>query len=85
MNNLKTTEDLLNDRTLFTEQEANEIRFEVKQEVKRIRGGARVNAGRKKKSSENVLKFQVRVSEKEKNFLKYARSHNLDYDKLMEC
>ena len=31
-----------------------------------------------------VLKFQVRVSAKEKEFLKYAREHNLNYDELME-
>ena len=47
------------------------------------RGGKRKGAGRKP-STGVVLKFQIRVSEKEKEFLQYARSHNLDYDNLMQ-
>ena len=47
------------------------------------RGGRREGAGRKPTNGV-VLKFQVRVSEKEKEFLKYARSHNLNYDELMQ-
>lgn len=47
------------------------------------RGGKRPNAGRKPKG-ENVLKFQARISAKEKEFLNYARSHNINYDDLMQ-
>ena len=47
------------------------------------RGGYRAGAGRKPKNG-IVLKFQVRVSAKEKEFLKYAREHNLNYDELMQ-
>lgn len=47
------------------------------------RGGYRAGAGRKPKTGV-VLKFQIRVSEKEKEFIKYAREHNLDYDSLMQ-
>ena len=46
-------------------------------------GGKRAGAGRKPTNGV-ILKFQIRVSEKEKEFLKYARSHNLDYDSLMQ-
>ena len=46
-------------------------------------GGKRAGAGRKPKNGV-VLKFQIRVSEKEKEFLKYARNHNLNYDELMQ-
>lgn len=46
-------------------------------------GGKRAGAGRKPQNGV-VLKFQIRVSEKEKEFLKYARSHNLNYDALMQ-
>lgn len=46
-------------------------------------GGRRKGAGRKPQNG-LVLKFQVRVSEKEKEFLKYARSHNINYDDLMQ-
>ena len=47
------------------------------------RGGRRIGAGRKTKTGV-VLKFQIRVSQKEKEFINYARSHNLDYDSLMQ-
>ena len=47
------------------------------------RGGRREGAGRKPTNGV-VLKFQVRVSEKEKEFLNYARMHHLDYDELMQ-
>ena len=47
------------------------------------RGGYREGAGRKPKTGV-VLKFQIRVSEKEKEFINYARSHHINYDSLME-
>lgn len=46
-------------------------------------GGARPGAGRKHKADDEVLKFQVRVSEKEKLFLKFARENKLNLDELM--
>lgn len=46
-------------------------------------GGKRAGAGRKPKTGV-VLKFQVRLSEKEKEFIDYARTHNLNYDDLMQ-
>lgn len=46
-------------------------------------GGKRQGAGRKP-SNGNVLKFQIRVSAKEKEFLQYARLHHLNYDDLMQ-
>ena len=82
MKNLKTNDELINE--LLTPEEKNELYTEVEHEVKRIRGGARAGAGRKKKDEDNVLKFQVRVSKKEKTFLNYARSHHLNYDELMQ-
>ena len=82
MKKLKTNDELINE--LLTPTEKNELYIEVENEVKRVRGGARIGAGRKKKDEDNVLKFQVRVSKKEKSFLDYARSHNLNYDELMQ-
>ncbi len=82
MDNLKTNSDLI--KELLTPEEQVELKNEVEQEVKKIRGGARKGAGRKKKDEDNVLKFQIRVSKKEKIFLNYAREHNLNYDELME-
>ena len=82
MNNFKTNDDLINE--LLSLDEQKELQEEIEKEVKSIRGGARVGAGRKKKDSDNILQFQVRVSKREKEFLKYARAHNLNYDDLMQ-
>ncbi|MBR1754067.1 hypothetical protein IJ732_04445 [bacterium] len=82
MNKLKTNDELI--KELLTEEEQIELKTEIVKEIKRIRGGARKGAGRKKKNPDNVLQFQVRVSKKEKIFLNYAREHNLNYDELME-
>lgn len=82
MNNFKTNDDLINE--LLSLDEQKELHEEIEKEVKSIRGGARIGAGRKKKDSDNILQFQVRVSKREKEFLKYARAHNLNYDDLMQ-
>ena len=76
-----TLDDL--EKKYFTPEEIAQMNREVEEEVRRINGGARPGAGRKPKK-DNVLKFQVRVSEEEKVFLKYAREHKLDYKKLMQ-
>lgn len=47
------------------------------------RGGKQKGAGRKPKNGV-VLSFQIRVSEKEKEFIKFARLHNINYDDLMQ-
>ncbi|AAS10723.1 MULTISPECIES: hypothetical protein [Treponema] len=46
-------------------------------------GGKRPGAGRKQKLG-SPLKFQIRVTEEEKEFISYAREHNFDYKKVME-
>lgn len=46
-------------------------------------GGARENAGRKQKFK-LPLKFQIRVTQEEKDFIKYAREHNINYASLMK-
>ena len=74
MNNKKiTTEDILNDRTMFTEKQA-----------KKIWGGVRANSGRKAKPKGEVLSFTKRLTEKESRFIDYARAHNINYDDLMQ-
>lgn len=82
MRNKITTDDLIN--KFFTPEEAQQIHKEVSEEVEKIKwGGKRSNAGRKSKTGV-VLDFRIRVSEKEKQFIAYARSHNLNYDELMQ-
>lgn len=81
MKNKITTEDLINK---LPSDVATQLRKEVKEEVEKIKwGGKRLNAGRKTKTG-TVLRCVVKVSEKEKEFLNYARSHNVDYDMLMQ-
>lgn len=46
-------------------------------------GGARENAGRKQKFS-LPLKFQIRVTQEEKDFIAYAREHHINYSTLMQ-
>lgn len=82
MKNKTTTQDLINKH--FTAEEAQQLREEISEEVEKIKwGGKRFNAGRKTKTGV-VLKCVVKVSEKEKEFLNYARNHNLNYDELMQ-
>ena len=45
-------------------------------------GGARENAGRKTKFA-SPLKFQIRVTKEEKEFLAFARSNKLNFATLM--
>lgn len=79
MTNKITTEDLINKLPL---ELAEQVRENVRKNVEKW-GGKRKNAGRKPKTGV-VLEFRMRVSEKEKEFLDYARSHNLNYDELMQ-
>ena len=80
MRNKVTTDDLM--KKYFSSNDVKEINAEIAQEVAKW-GGKRKNAGRKTKTG-TVLKFCLKVSEKEKEFINYARSHNLNYDELMQ-
>ena len=82
MKRLKTNDELI--KELLTLDEHTELQNFIEKEVTKHRGGARKGAGRKPKAVDKVLSFQIRVSLEEKNFLKYAREHNLDYKRLME-
>ncbi len=79
----KKKSELMPDEQIITESEYNELSGESYYREKFSHGGARAGAGRKPANGV-ILKFQVRVSEKEKEFLQYARAHNLDYDELMK-
>lgn len=79
----KLEKDLQPDEVIITREEWEEASGEKYYRETYGRGGARKGAGRKPTTGV-VLKFQIRVSEKEKEFLKYAREHHLDYDSLME-
>lgn len=57
---------------------------QAEKDIKKIKshGGKRFGAGRKPKMGV-VLSFQIRVSEQEKEFIQYAREHNLNYKSIM--
>lgn len=76
-------EEMKPEYTVITREEWEEESGEKYYKETYGRGGKRKGAGRKPATGV-VLKFQIRVSEKEKEFIQYARSHNLDYDNLMQ-
>lgn len=83
MRKMKTNDDLI--KELFTLEEQKEIYANIEREVKRYQwGGARKNSGRKPIDESKVLKFTKRLTEKEKQFIEYARAHNINYDDLMQ-
>ena len=84
MKKIITTDDILNDRTLFTEKQAEKIKADIEKKAGKCWGGNRNGAGRKSKQEGEVLKFTKRLTQKEVSFIDYARSHNLNYDELMQ-
>lgn len=82
MKKLTNLKEIMDELKLSDPQMYEEIQQEVADEVRKW-GGKRENAGRKPKTG-TVLDFRIRVSEKEKEFIDYARSHNINYDDLMQ-
>ena len=83
MNKLRTIDEILNDRTVFTEEQAKKIENNAIKEAENYWGGKRVGAGRKAKG-EYPLNISIKVSSVEFDFLKYAREHGLNLKNLMQ-
>jgi len=79
----KITTEVSSDEKIITEKEYMKKSGLSFYEKKFGRGGPRENAGRKKKFSQ-PLKFQIRVTEEEKEFISYAREHNFNYSSIMQ-
>ena len=79
---LRTTEDILNDRTMLTEDEANTIRANVAKNV------AKIKAGRKPAIEGNSRNKVIKVSDDTKEAVNYAYSVgiaiNLEDVKLLQ-
>lgn len=79
---LRTTEDILNDRTMLTEDEANTIRANVAKNVTKIK------AGRKPAIVGNSRNRVIKVSDDTKEAVNYAYSIgiaiNLEDVKLLQ-
>lgn len=78
----KLKNELQADEVIITKEEFEKLSGDNYYKQTYGRGGKRAGAGRKPANGV-VLAFQIRVSEKEKEFINFARSHNLNYDDLM--
>lgn len=79
----KLAAEISSDEKIISEKEYMKISGLTSYEKKFGHGGARENAGRKQKLA-LPLKFQIRVTKEEKDFILYAREHNLNYATLMQ-
>lgn len=82
MKELRTTEDILNDRRFFSEEQANKIRTNVNKEV------AKIKAGRKPAIEGCSRNKVIKVSDDTKEAINYAYSVgvviNLEDIKLLQ-
>lgn len=78
----KKESDVAADEKIISEKEYLKKSGIALYEKKFGHGGARENAGRKTKFA-SPLKFQIRVTKEEKEFLAFARSNKLNFATLM--
>jgi hypothetical protein len=78
----KKESDVAADEKIISEKEYLKKSGIALYEKKFGHGGARENAGRKTKFS-SPLKFQIRVTKEEKEFLAFARTNKLNFATLM--
>ncbi|MBO5532948.1 MAG: hypothetical protein J5977_10910 [Fibrobacter sp.] len=78
----KKESDVSADEKIISEKEYLKKSGIALYEKKFRHGGARENAGRKTKFA-SPLKFQIRVTKEEKDFLTFARSNKLNFATLM--
>lgn len=79
----KPISEITADEKIISEKDYLKLSGLALYEKKFGHGGARENAGRKQKFA-LPLKFQIRVTQEEKDFIAYAREHNLNYALLMQ-
>ena len=79
----KLASELQADETIISKEEFSSLSGDNYYKETYGRGGKRKGAGRKPTNGV-VLNFQIRVSEKEKEFINFARTHNINYDDLMQ-
>lgn len=79
----KLESEISPDEKIISEEEYMKVSGLASYEKKFGHGGARENAGRKQKFA-LPLKFQIRVTKEEKDFITYAREHNINYSALMQ-
>lgn len=77
---MTTNDDIIKSLSKDRQERINNL---VKEDIAKW-GGSRVNSGRKTVIEGKVLNFTKRVTEKEAQFIDYARKHNINYDDLMQ-
>lgn len=88
MKKVITTEDILNDRTLFTQEQADRIEANALKEAEKYWGGKRAGSGKKAQISGSPRNTNVKVSPDVKEAIQYAYKVgiviNLDDIKLLQ-
>lgn len=79
----KKKSEILPHETIITEEEYAELSGDNYYKTTFSHGGKHEGAKRTPKTGV-VFEFQVKLSAKEKEFINWARSHNLNYDEIME-
>ncbi len=79
----KLESELLSDEKIISEKEYLKVSGLANYTKEFGHGGARKNAGRKQKL-DFPLKFQIRVTQEEKDFISFAREKHLNYSALMQ-
>jgi len=79
----KLEAELTSDEKIITEEEYMKISGRTAYQKEFGHGGTRKNAGRKQKFG-SPLKFQIRVTQEEKDFIAYAREHHISYTAMMK-
>ena len=78
----KLTNEVASDEKIISEKEYLKKSGLASYQKQFGHGGTRANAGRKQKFG-SKLKFQIRVTEEEKEFINFAREQHLNYTSLM--
>ncbi|MCI5829210.1 MAG: hypothetical protein SPJ89_10140 [Treponema sp.] len=74
----KASEEVADDEVIISKSEYKALSGEDYYEKHFSRGGKRIGAGRKTKFS-TPLKYQIRVTQQEKDFINMARANNFDF------
>lgn len=84
----RTLDEILKDRTIFTQEQAERIEANALEEAEKYWGGKRAGAGRKPSINGCLRSKQVKVTEDTKEAIQYAYSIgiviNLDDVKLLK-
>lgn len=85
----RTLDDILNDRTIFTQEQAERIAKNALAEAEKYWGGKRAGAGKKAQIAGSPRNVSIKVSQSTKEAIKYAYKAgiaiNLDDIEMLKC